>query len=158
MQDAAVLPAGLVDRFKGARRIVEVGVGNRFEWALEWRRLLPGCEVHVTDLRQGLVEGNPPGTFAHVDDVTSPDGDLYLGAALLYSVRMPEELQVHAAILAKRVGAAFALSPLGSEVVDLTAFFPHVERFASTGRAWWLFSRPGGPAVSPAAHASSPPP
>jgi len=100
-----------------AAKIVEVGVGHVPDVAVELKRLSPSCEVVVTDIKEpaGL-----PGSITFVcDDVTRPDLRVYEGAALIYAIRPPPELQPHLLKLAQRVGAKLLVKPLAGESLAL---------------------------------------
>lgn len=137
---AGVPPARLLAALRGARKVVEVGAGPRFEVALALARELPGCEVLVVDTDPRVLAAPSP-LRGEVDDVTAPRLGLYEGAALLYGVRLPEDLHAPAARLARRVGATLALRLLGDEVPALPGWGPG-EVLADAEGAWHLW-RPG---------------
>ena len=100
-----------------AAKIVEVGVGHVPDVAVELKRLSSSCKVIVTDVQEqvGLPESI---TFVR-DDVTKPDLRVYRGAALIYAVRPPPELQPYMLKLARRVGAKLLVKPLAGESLAL---------------------------------------
>lgn len=100
-----------------AAKIVEVGVGHVPDVAVELKRLSPRCEVIVTDIQEpaGLL-----GSITFVrDDVTKPDLRVYQGAALIYAIRPPPELQPYLLKLARRVSAKLLVKPLAGESLAL---------------------------------------
>lgn len=116
-------PRRLVERYLEARRIVEVGAGQHTDEAMAFARALPGCRVVVTDTDVRVLRAMPP-LWAEVDDVTRPRLDIYEGAALVYGVRLPEDLHGPAATVARQVGADFALRLLGDEAPALPGWGP----------------------------------
>ncbi|HWG89648.1 MAG TPA: UPF0146 family protein [Candidatus Thermoplasmatota archaeon] len=113
------LPEALLSLARRGPFIVELAAGNRFAAALQFAHAVPGLKVRVTDVAPKVREAPPP-LEAHLDDLWEPNLDLYRGAALLYAIRIPEELQAPAARLARTVGAPLALLPLKDEWADLT--------------------------------------
>lgn len=118
-----MLPARLVEAYRGARKVVEVGAGTQWADALGLAGAL-GCEVLVAD-RDPRVLGAPAPLRSAVDDAFAPDLGLYRGAALLVAVRAPEDLQRAASGIAQAVGADLALKPLGSELAALPGWPRH---------------------------------
>ncbi len=98
---------------------MEVAAGSRFEVAQAFHEACPGAEVVVTDV-DPAVEAAPTPLVARVDDLLDPTFSIYRRADLIYALRLPEELQVPAARLARNVGADFAHRPLATEIVDLS--------------------------------------
>jgi hypothetical protein len=132
-----VPPKRLVEAYEGARKIVEVGCGTHFEDALALAHALPGVRVVVTDI-DGRVRDAPPPLEGVVDDVRRPRPDLYDGAALVYAVRLPEELHASLARAAQAVGADLALRLLGDEVPELSGWGrPEVLADRSGPWRWW---------------------
>lgn len=109
-----MLPPRLLSGYQGARKVVELAAGTQWAEALAVARALPGCEVIVTDIDPRVRDAPKPLRGA-VDDLTRPALEVYQDAALLYAVRLPEELHVPAARLAERVRADLALRMLGAE-------------------------------------------
>lgn len=81
--------------------------------------------VLVTDVREAVLKAPAP-LDAAIDDITRPTLALYLGAALLYGVRLPEELQVSCALVADALGCAYAVKPLKDELADVPIGKPRV--------------------------------
>ena len=131
--EAHLIPRTLLGLARGARKIVEVGVGDEFTVALAFKAAAPHAEVLATDVRAEALAHAPRDIVAVRDDVTRPTLSLYEGASLLYGVRLPEELQVPTARLARRVGASFAARALKDEWADVTGSFPRVE---TAGGGW----------------------
>lgn len=128
-----MLPLPLLARCRGARKVVELASGPRFEVAQAVARALPGCEVLVTDVDPRVREAPPP-LRGEVDDLLRPRLALYEGAALLYAVRLPEDLHVPALALARKVGAPLALQLLGDEAPATG------EPGRSLGQGWTLWA------------------
>lgn len=129
-------PARLLDPCRGARKVVELAAGTQFGEALAVARALPGTEVVVTDTDPRVREAPPP-LRGEVDDVLRPRLGLYEGAALLYAVRLPEDLHAPALALARRVGADLALRLLGDEAP--AAPRPPDEVLTAAGGAWHVW-------------------
>ena len=113
---ADLWPPGLLDLLPRGAVVVEIGVGKRFDQAEALRALRRDVHVLVTDLRPGAILGAPHGIHGLVDDITHPNEGIYGGASLLYALRLPEELQVHAARMAKKVGATLAFVVVKDEL------------------------------------------
>jgi hypothetical protein len=107
----------IAESYPAAVKIIEVGVGKMADVALELSQLLPSCQVIVTD----VVE--PPALPERVkflrDDITKPDVRLYEGAALVYAMRPPPELQPYLLKVAREVGADLLIKPLAGESAPL---------------------------------------
>jgi uncharacterized protein len=89
-----------------AKRIVEVGVGQRPETARTLAIAIPGCRVVATDVdvrALARLSGEP--FLAVRDDVSEPDMRRYLGASLVYAVRPPPELVPYIQEVAAAAGA-----------------------------------------------------
>lgn len=94
-----------------------MGVGRLPVAAVELSKLLPACEIVVTDIAE---PPSLPGGIRFVrDDVTDPDLSVYEGAALIYSMRPPPELQPYLLRLARTAGADLLLKPLTGESVQV---------------------------------------
>lgn len=119
-------------RLRPPSAVVEVGVGNDFEAAREFQRA--GHEVLTTDVHP---REPPPGIRFVLDDITAPELRHYAGAALVYGVRLPEELQASAARVAREVGALLAVRCLKDEWADVSMYFP---RHAVLGDGWRLYT------------------
>ena len=130
------LPAPLVARARAAGRVLEVGAGARFEVALALAAEA-GAEVLVSDV-DARVLGAPLPLHALVLDVTRPPLSGLEGVGLVVAVRLPEELQLAAARLARSLGADLALRPLKDEWADVSAALPRVVAWPD---GWRLFSR-----------------
>ena len=98
-------------------KIVEVGVGHMPDVAVELKRLSPSSEIVVTDVRE---PAELPRSITFVrDDVTKPNLRVYRGAALIYAIRPPPELQPYLFKLARKVGAKLLVKPLAGESLAL---------------------------------------
>lgn len=132
---AREVPRALMERAAIARKIVEVGAGAAFGTALAMKAAAPAAEVIVTDVSDAVLAA-PKSLAAFVDDVTRPAWALYEGADLVLGVRLPEELQLSAARVARRVGAALAVRPLKDEWADVSECF---RRHETLGGGWRLY-------------------
>ncbi|MHB8603967.1 MAG: UPF0146 family protein [Thermoplasmatota archaeon] len=139
--EAHELPPALTTLARGARKIVEVGVGRVWATALAMKAIAPRAEIVVTDVRADALAGAPRDLVAVVDDVTRPTLSLYDGAAIVYGVRLPEELQVPTARLARKIGAAYAARALKDEWADVSAEFPRAEPIGGGWRLATVASR-----------------
>lgn len=134
LSEPGAVPAALLALAASAGKVVEVGAGARFDVALALKAANVAGEVIVTDVSPAVLQA-PRDLAAFVDDVTRPSWPLYEGAGLVYGVRLPEELQLPTARVARRVGAAFAVRPLKDELADVREVF---RRGESLGGGWWL--------------------
>jgi len=115
MEELRAIARYISEEFRGARKIVEIGVGNVPVVAAELRRLLPACDLVITDIE--VPQEIPAGVRFARDDVTEPNLDIYRGADLLYSIRPPPELHVHILRVSRDVGAPLLLKPTSDEDV-----------------------------------------
>lgn len=107
----------IAENYPSAGKIVEVGVGKMPEVAMELQDLLPACEVIVTDV---IKPPTLPERIKFVcDDVTKPNFRIYEGAALIYAMRPPPELQPYLLKVAQVAGADLLIKPLAAESVPL---------------------------------------
>lgn len=117
MHEFRAIAEYIAKNYPSAEKIIEVGVGKMPDVALELSRLLSGCEVILTD----VVEPAPSLTGVKFvrDDITEPTLSVYEGAALIYAMRPPPELQPYLLRLARTVGADLLIKPLAGESVLL---------------------------------------
>jgi len=117
MHEFRAIARYIAENYPSATKIVEVGVGKVPDVAIELQRLSPVCEVIVTDVAE------PPELSGRVkfvrDDITEPNLGVYEGAALIYAVRPPPELQPHLLEVAREVGADLLIKPLAGESMPL---------------------------------------
>lgn len=125
-------PVRLLAAYRGAAKVVEVAAGTDFAEALAAARALPGTQVVVTDVDPRVREAPAP-LRGEVDDLLHPQRALFEGAALVYAVRLPEELHAAAAGVAREVGADLALRLLGDEE---PALHPPDAQFEGGWRLW----------------------
>jgi uncharacterized UPF0146 family protein len=110
-------PYKRIERFIGdyVRRnyhcVVEVGVGRNFVAARMIREA--GIPIRCTDVRP-CPSGD--GIPVAMDDIFSPEEELYRGADLLYAIRPGVEMVPPLIALAERVGADLLVYHLGDEV------------------------------------------
>lgn len=105
----------IAQNYWSADKIVEVGVGKVPETVRELRRLLPKCQLVVTDIEE--PEELPEGARFVYDDVTEPNVQIYEGAGLVYSIRPPSELQPFLFKIAREVGADLLIKSVADEEV-----------------------------------------
>jgi len=117
VQEFRAIANYIAENYPTAGKIVEVGVGRMPDVAIELERLLPACEKIVTDVAE------PPALSGQVkflrDDITRPNLHVYEGAALIYAVRPPPELQPYLLKVAQGVGADLLIKPLAGESMAL---------------------------------------
>jgi len=117
MHEFRAIARYIAENYPSATKIVEVGVGKVPDVAIELQRLLPACEVIVTDVAE------PPKLSGQVkfvrDDIIKPNLSVYEGAALIYAVRPPPELQPFLLEVAREVGADLFIKPLAGESMPL---------------------------------------
>ena len=97
-------------------KVVEVGVGGLPQVALA---LKDRINVVVTDIKEHKYDG----IGFVVDNIFSPDMDIYKGATLIYSIRPPVDMQEAIARAAKNVGADLLIRPFGNEKTELGRIF-----------------------------------
>lgn len=107
----------IAENYPLAGKIVEVGVGWMPEVAMELQGMLPACEVIVTDV---IKPSTLPERIKFIcDDITKPNFRIYEGAALIYAIRPPPELQPYLLEVAQLVGANLIVKPLAAESMPL---------------------------------------
>jgi uncharacterized UPF0146 family protein len=103
VEEFKILAEYIARHYPDAKKIVEVGVGKIPDAAVELSRLLPSCEVIVTDIAQ------PPELPSKIkflrDDITNPNLQVYQGASLIYAIRPPPELNPYLLKVARAVNA-----------------------------------------------------
>jgi len=90
--------------------IVEVGVGCFTKVARTLEEHLK-VDIVMTDIKpchEGIVQ----------DDVSHPDLKIYKDAALIYSIRPPEELHPFLEDLAQEIGADLIIKPLSTDSIN----------------------------------------
>ncbi len=117
MHEFRAIARYIAENYPSATKIVEVGVGKVPDVAIELQRLLPACEVVVTDVAE------PPELSGRVkfvrDNITEPNLSVYEGATLVYAVRPPPELQPYLLEVVREVGADLLIKPLAGESMSL---------------------------------------
>jgi Uncharacterized protein conserved in archaea len=104
--------------YPAGARIVEVGIGRHPDVAL---LLKDAFDLICTD----VTDPGIPGIRFVRDDIYRPDVSLYRGAALVYSIRPPPDMQVPIAEIASAAGADLIIRPFSSEHVDLDRHYQH---------------------------------
>ncbi|MEM1657554.1 MAG: UPF0146 family protein [Candidatus Jordarchaeales archaeon] len=106
-------------RYRNARKIVEVGVGRKYEVAARLASNLT-AELILTDLNPNFFVGVRLGRNVKmiVDDIFNPDWKLYEGADLIYAIRPNPEVQNQILEVASRVGADVLLNVLSGEWIE----------------------------------------
>ena len=121
-------------KYAAGSRIVEVGVGRCPDTAL----LLRGrFDLVCTDVVDPGIEGI---RFVR-DDICRPDMGLFRGAALVYSIRPPPDLQAPIAAAASAAGADLIIRPFSSEHTDLRRFFRR-SHCVNYGQAFFYLYQP----------------
>ncbi len=133
-----MLPPAVVEALEEGARVVEIGVGGRFEVLVDLHERRGDLELAATDVRAAALEGAPAYVATRLEDVFEADPDDYRGVALLVAVRAPAEMQPAIARLAEAAGAGLALSPLGNELAPLEGILgpPNVLSGPRTWRFW----------------------
>ncbi len=108
----------LAERYRNARRVVEIGVGRLPTIAGKLKQRLPDTRVIAVDIDASALDEAKrkfPWIETVRDDAFTPNLRVYEGADLVYLIRPPAELQLAAFEIAKRVGADLVVRPLGGE-------------------------------------------
>jgi uncharacterized protein len=108
------------ENYGDARKIIEIGVGNRIDVAAQISEALPRAEVLVTDKNESWARSRKPGRIRAVaDDVMFPSLALYQEASLIYSLHPPGEILPALEELASGIGADLLIVPISDERHDL---------------------------------------
>jgi len=98
------------------RKIVEVGVGQRMNVAEKLKETMPTTEVLVTDIQESMIRCyNGSSVRAVVDNIFSPNYQVYRGASLIYSLNPPMEMIPALEELVKDIGADLLVKPISDE-------------------------------------------
>jgi uncharacterized protein len=108
----------ILSNYPAGARLVEVGVGRHPDIALLLKEKFDLICTDVTD------PGMPDIPYVR-DDIYRPDTLLYKGAALVYSIRPPPDMQSPIAGVASAAGADLIIRPFSSEHVDLRRYYRH---------------------------------
>jgi hypothetical protein len=117
----------VVKNYRGARKIVEVGIGRFRSVALEISERLPNADLVVVDNDPKViaeVKGCCPSLKAVLNDVMRPTTKVYDGADLIYSIRCPPELLPCLTKLADDVQADLIILPLHEDAPSVGEFQP----------------------------------
>ncbi len=101
---------GLVAHLSVYDRVVEVGIGRNPAVARELAAA--GVTVTATDIRHREV---PPGVDFVIDDITTPDRQLYADADAMYALNLPPELHGPARSLARETDTSLLFTTLGTD-------------------------------------------
>jgi uncharacterized UPF0146 family protein len=123
----------IIQKYPAGARIVEVGVGHHPDVAL---LLKDTFDLVCTDVTDPGIAGIK---FVR-DDIYKPDISLYRGAALVYSIRPPPDMQVPIAAVASAAGADLIIRPFSSEHVDLSRHYRHGKCVNHKQASFYLFS------------------
>jgi uncharacterized protein len=124
----------ILSSYPAGARLVEVGVGRHPDIALRLKEKFDLVCTDVTD------PGMPELRFVR-DDIYRPDVSLYRGAALVYSIRPPPDMQVPIAEAASAAGADLIIRPFSSEHVDLGRYYRHARCVNFKQAYFYLFQR-----------------
>jgi uncharacterized UPF0146 family protein len=119
-------------KYPAGARVVEVGVGRCPDVAL----LLKG---HFDLICTDVADPGIPGVRFVRDDIFRPDNSLYSGAALVYSIRPPPDLQGPIAAVAAAAGADLIIRPFSSEQADLRRYYRRSECVNYKGAFFYLY-------------------
>ncbi|WP_332897892.1 MULTISPECIES: UPF0146 family protein [unclassified Haladaptatus] len=106
----------LVSRLSRYDRLVEVGIGRRTDVAAGL--VASGKDVTAVDIDDVPV---PDGVTFVRDDITNPGLGVYDTAECIYALNCPPDLQGAVAEVAKRVGADFYFTTLGTDPAVIPA-------------------------------------
>lgn len=133
----------IVENYRNAGKIVEVGVGA-YPWvAKRLKEQLPDTTIIVTDVdTERLTQAKEacPGLELACDNVLEPRPEVYEGADLIYSIRPLPELVPEIFRLALRVGCDLLIRPYSDEEGGYDYPKSRGWRLTSRGRAffYWL--------------------
>jgi uncharacterized UPF0146 family protein len=122
----------IISNYPAGARLVEVGIGRHPDVAL---RLNDTFDLVCTD----VIDPGIPGLRFVRDDIYKPDVSLYRGAALVYSIRPPPDMQVPIAAVASGAGADLIIRPFSSEHVDLRKHYRHSRCVNHKQASFYLF-------------------
>jgi len=129
-----VLAPGLLDDLPPHPRIVEIGVGGRFDLAEHLLGAIDEVDLLLVDVNPDALDSAPEPARAAVDDVTQPRLPLYRDADLIVARRCPAELQPPIARLARGVFAILAVQALKDEWADWPG--PPPREFSGENGTW----------------------
>lgn len=132
-----MLPEAVVQALPKGARVVEVGVGARWDTLEDLLERRPDLAVVATDVHAGRLVGAPGTVRTLKEDINEPKPWLYEGADLVYAVRCPEEMQVPLAKAVAGTAGHLALRVLKDELADLSGVLGDPEIVtAETGETW----------------------
>lgn len=119
--DAEDIAEFIALKYGNVPKIVEIAVGFQFDVAIALRKKLPNTSIVVVDVNPNAVEeAKKLGLTAYVDDVLSPNMEIYQGASLIYSIRPPPELIPYICSIAKRLKCPLIIRLLSGELITLS--------------------------------------
>ncbi len=121
----------VINNYRDAKKIVEVGVGNRTDVLEELDKQL-NAKVVGTDIK-------PIDPKILVDDITEPNLEIYKGADIIYALRLPIELHPYVEEVAKRAGSDLIIKPLSTEYVNHKNLFKEVKLVNYKSVFFYLF-------------------
>ena len=105
LQDASDIVEYILNRYPGAKKVVEVGIGMDDSVYRELK--LQGLTVVATDIE--------PIEHVVIDDILTPKMAIYGGVGLIYSIRPNPELIEPLRKIAEEVGASLIIRPLNTD-------------------------------------------
>ncbi len=121
----------VINNYRDAKKIVEVGVGNRTEVLEELDKEL-NAQVVGTD-----IKSVDPKIL--VDDITNSSLEIYKEAELIYTLRLPIELHPSVEEVAKKVRSDLIIKPLSTEYVNHKNLFKEVKLVNYKSVFFYLF-------------------
>ncbi len=120
LMDAEDIAEFIALKCGNASKIVEIGVGFQFDVAIALKKRLPNTSIVVVDVNPDAVEeAKKLGLTAYVDNILTPNMEIYEGASLLYSIRPPPELISHICETAKKLECPLIIRLLSGESISL---------------------------------------
>jgi uncharacterized protein len=100
----------IVKNYSPSSLIVEVGAGHFQQVALKLKEYLK-VDIIMTDIK-------PYHDEIILDDIRQPNLKIYKGAALIYSIRPPEELHPYLERISQVVGADLIIKPFSTDSIN----------------------------------------
>ncbi|MBS7611389.1 hypothetical protein KEJ27_04190 [Candidatus Bathyarchaeota archaeon] len=120
LPDAEDIAEFIALRYGYAFKIVEIGVGFQFDVAVALKKKLPNTLIVVVDVNPDAVEeARKLSLTAYVDDILTPNMEIYEGSSLLYSIRPPPELIPYIRKTAEKLKCPLIIRLLSGELINL---------------------------------------